>query len=108
MLKTGNQSGAADDPTRVSEKSRHTPGPWAIAGQRHIMADPSRDGRAIASIDPYEFDHETRMANLRLIAAAPELFTLAIDMLKPGATSASLIESGRDLLARLGHDMRGA
>lgn len=49
----------------------HTPGPWAVAASRHIMADPSRDGRQVASVDPYEFSPETRAANAALIAAAP-------------------------------------
>ena len=60
--------------------TKWTPGPWAIAGQRHIVADPSRDGRTLGAIDEYEFDHETRMANLLLIAAAPDLYE-ALDLL---------------------------
>ena len=39
-------------------------------------------------------------------AAADELLKLAIDLLTPGSINASVIEDGRDLLARLGYDVR--
>ncbi|HYI85038.1 MAG TPA: hypothetical protein VEX11_17760 [Acetobacteraceae bacterium] len=61
--------------------ARHTPGPWAVAADRHIIADPSRDGRMVASCDPHEFLPEQRAANARLIAAAPDLLAVLCRLL---------------------------
>ena len=38
--------------------------------------------------------------------AAPDMLAVLRDLLTPGRTSAGSIEAGRDLLARLGHDVR--
>jgi ADP-ribose pyrophosphatase YjhB (NUDIX family) len=71
---TEEEARAAVTPPRPSAMTtKHTRGPWAIAAQRFIMADPMRDGRQIAAIDPFEFGAEAREANARLIAAAPDL-----------------------------------
>ena len=40
--------------------------------------------------------------------AAPDMLAALIDLLTPGLTSARAIEDARDLLARLGHDVRKA
>lgn len=39
-------------------------------------------------------------------AAAGDMLDLLVNLLSPGSVNASLIEEGRDLLARLGHDVR--
>ena len=38
--------------------------------------------------------------------AAPDMLAVLVDLLKPGSVNGGVIESGRDLLARLGHDVR--
>lgn len=40
--------------------------------------------------------------------AAPDMLAALIDLLKPGSVNGAIIEAGRDLLARLGHDVRPA
>lgn len=36
-----------------------------------------------------------------------EMLAMLVDLLKPGRVNGGVIEAGRDLLARLGHDVRG-
>lgn len=72
---------------------QHHPGPYAIAGQRHLVADPSRDGRMIASIDPYEFTPEMRAANLRLLGASPRLYAALVALLRE-ADSVTIANGG--------------
>ncbi|NEI71006.1 hypothetical protein GR212_15615 [Rhizobium lusitanum] len=96
--------------------AKHTPGPWND-GIYH--ATPS-GGRLIAYIRapncavplaavPIEVDgygREEGEANCRIMTAAPEMLQVLIDLLKPGNVNAGVIEVGRDLLARLDHDVR--
>lgn len=57
-------------------KQGHTPGPWSINGPYHIQADtePSALPKVLAHIiQGYGVSLEEKIANARLIAAAPEL-----------------------------------
>lgn len=53
--------------------SKHTPGPWKVGAASSAVYEPSNDARAIALMPTANWAIETREANARLIAAAPEL-----------------------------------
>ena len=57
--------------------SKHTPGPWAgITGQTAQFGSIHTEDTRIATVEP-DFTEETK-ANIRLIAAAPDLLALAL------------------------------
>lgn len=58
-----------------------------------------RDWAGVAELIESELESE-------VLEAAPEMVNILIDLLKPGNVNASVIEVGRDLLARIGHDVR--
>ena len=53
-------------------KSKHTPGPWL--NRTHSIS--AQSGAIIAKTVDSKVDYETKDANARLIAAAPELLTM--------------------------------
>lgn len=91
----------------------HTPAPWHRMGDRHVVADMNRDGRAILSLDPYDFDAETRAANLALVAASPDMLAmlrLFVNRAVPAGRDscdadmvkyrAALVDMARDVIAK--------
>ena len=62
--------------------ANHTPGPWYV--KRNGVRSPvnSEDGRHIAMINynPMTMPNEMHEANARLIAAAPEMLDILIDL----------------------------
>lgn len=74
--------------TRLQEKMLHTPGPWETGGdndsmsmQLMVYADDSLGSRiADCSESGFGITHEQATANVRLIAAAPDLLRALIDL----------------------------
>lgn len=84
--------------------SKHTKGPWLLAGGNHIQPTPA--GPVIARIDPRRKSDEVS-ANGQLIAAAPELLKSLQDMVEEWPSvddneSDRKYAEARDLLERLG------
>lgn len=69
---------------------------WVACKQCAATTAESKLGDAIALWNGRASDHP----------AAPEMLALLVDILKPGSVNGGVIEQGRDLLARLGHDVR--
>lgn len=69
------------------ENAKHTPGPWRVgeeAGSEMIVYAP--DGFAVASTVVFHRNHDqSKSANARLIAAAPELLEALIAFRDGGA-----------------------
>lgn len=55
-----------------------------------------------------EYDAACAALNTRdpMRDAAPDMLDMLADLLKPGSVNASVIEDARDLIARLGRDVR--
>ena len=61
-----------------SAMSQHTPGPWSIASRGGMNGREVRVGElVIATVNTTCNEQGNREANARLIAAAPEMLTLA-------------------------------
>ncbi|WPE19916.1 hypothetical protein [Shinella zoogloeoides] len=94
--------------------AKFTEGPLAI----EIPPSSSGFGRAIyarreegpdvfvAYVGNWKQAPEVEIADAELFAASHEMLAMLIDLLKPGNVNGGIIEAGRDLLARLGHDVR--
>jgi hypothetical protein len=78
----------ATRPTDGLAKSSHTPGPWEIRSRHESSMDHTTVIRSIAIpghdyivisriVDPTPYQDQVARANVRLIAAAPDLLTLA-------------------------------
>ena len=73
------------NPNKVSDEAAimHTPGPWEI-GKRHerIIAPHYYASRELANSNPvaHVYDWENTGADVRLIAAAPDLLDVAITL----------------------------
>lgn len=73
----------------------HTPGPWTIDGDSLVMG-----GQVVAHAADLSTDsssYEEGIANLRLVAAAPEL--LGLDLLAKGFTPAEIDRLGDRAMA---------
>lgn len=109
--------------------ANHTPGPWKARDYRTNGNGNSQSGSIWIDCDAWTSkkptarllggtiaevyargtgsdDPAVQEANAKLIAAAPEMLQMLVDLLKPGSVNGGLIEAGRDLLERLGHDVR--
>lgn len=71
----------------MGEKVKHTPGPWTLEGEDQFARVLSPDGYTIAESDHIhcaDLDDAAQMhvANMRLIAAAPDLLAACKAMLR--------------------------
>lgn len=73
--------------------SKHTPGPWKLAGKTTI----SNDGEdfCLANVGTFSIEQEEAEANARLIAVAPELLEALIGAVAQMSLAADCIENGR-------------
>jgi hypothetical protein len=87
---------------------RHTPGPWWFELQFVAAADPEGRQRVAHIADTvlyHEQDRvaslETRRANERLIAAAPDLFTLVYQLAFSGSPVTQMVDDARALVGKV-------
>lgn len=79
--------------------NKHTPGPWTYAGTGGHIGSPDR--LRVADVNSLEIDSDTRQANARLIAAAPDLLALAEAVAAHfGGTDAPLGAAARAAIAK--------
>ena len=72
---------------------RHTPGPWAILSRKHGIFTVGREGAKtfVTAIDTLDSDPlQRRIADARLIAAAPDLLAAAMLVLR-GVEGGSIV-----------------
>lgn len=80
--------------------------------QKHGPVSPAPDDDEAAILDDAAIDDLCEAINCGpndvdpIQAAAGDMLQLLVDLLSPGSVNAGLLEEGRDLLARLGHDVR--
>src|SRR5215467_9606778 len=93
---------------------RHTPGPWWFELHFVAAADPEGRERVAYIADTALFDVEarvasleTRNANRRLIAAAPDLFTLVYGLAFSGAPVTQMIDAARALIEKICSEQGG-
>ena len=104
----------ATDMTTATNKAAHTPGPWIVSERaRFTVVAPNAHGKAIVVARNTQEQHDHPLndeadANLRLIAAAPEMKAalLTFASLYPGDLPATgilrqAIDEARALLARI-------
>ena len=81
--------------------ARHTPGPWHVAGNYRgwrTVQDAAGDIVTFAQQKPHE---ETMQADLRLIAAAPDLYAALADLVNaPNAKQNAMWDRARAALAK--------
>jgi hypothetical protein len=87
---------------------RHTPGPWWFELHFIAAADPEGRQRVAYVADTILFDIdarvaslETRNANRRLIAAAPDLFTLVYQLAFSGVPLTQMVDDARALVEKI-------
>jgi hypothetical protein len=87
---------------------RHTPGPWWFELHFVAAADPEGGQRVAYIADTVLFDVEariasleTRNANRRLIAAAPDLFTIVYGLAYSGAPVMQMVDDARALVEKI-------
>lgn len=68
----------------LTERARHTPGPWFVNGPYHIQANTPDITPVIVAVASQlrHGDVEVRSANARLLAAAPELLKALATIVK--------------------------
>jgi hypothetical protein len=86
--------------------AKHTPGPWRISPRTNNMIDVLHDNnekgaitKALCRVQARESWVAEAESNARLIAAAPELFEVALRLVNDGL-STGLVRDARDAIAK--------
>ena len=83
----------------TTKTATHTPGPWIVSDEDIVAV--TKDRRAyVGRIDGRRVTSEND-ANARLIAAAPDMLSVCLDIIDPLVTNEAVRKSARAALAKV-------